>query len=309
MTTKVIWCAPAPYPVIAGVAVVGVTSIDGIVLALRDHDPDAIVVERALADAECAGLLETKAPRAIRLVWHGDGAPPYEGGLQGELSAVELGIAIGAAQAHRTLPALDDGTTVAGRLARALVHDVNNPLTVVISSLELLAENLRHAGATSGEMKELVDEATGATHRIAALVNAHRALARDKPEERMALPFTAVVERAILLTTREFADEVCLKPRLDPTPPVHADETRLMRSLATLLFVVRSAASPGVVSLATFTERDRAVLDVRYQGRALRAEEKRPIVALVEKLGGAWSHGGNPTERSILIVLPPVTAG
>jgi signal transduction histidine kinase len=304
MTTKVLWCGHAPVAAIPGIAIVEVADADALAVALRDHDPDAIVVDRALADSECASILESRAPRAIRLVYNGDGAPPYEGGLQGELNAVELGIAIGAARTHRTLPALDHGTTVAGRLARALVHDVNNPLTVVMSSLDLLADRLKRSQSDVGDMPDLVVEALDATRKIADLVNAHRSLARDLPEARSTLALTTVVERAIFLTTREFADDVRLEARLDDTPAVHADEARLLRSMATLLFVVRSAAAPGIVRLATFVERERAVIDVRYRGRALSSEERRPIVALVEKLDGAWSHGGNPVERTILIVLP-----
>jgi len=304
MQIDVIVCGCDVPPPSAGVTFVRVDDEEAMQAVLRERDPDAVVVDRAHAAPDCADVIARRAPRAVRLVLGGDGAPPFEGGLK-ELTPVALGIAIGAARAHRALPALDDGTTVAGRLARALVHDVNNPLTVVLSSFEMLAERLTGNDDESRVLKELVVEGREGTARIQQLVHAHRTLARDLPEHPIELSVRAIVERALLLTAREFTDDVQIEATLDDTPLVRADETRFLRSLATLFFLVRQAASPGTVRVRTIAERDRAVIDVTYQGRALVPDEKRPIVAFVEKLGGAWSHGGHPAGRTILVVLPP----
>ncbi len=87
-----------------------------------------------------------------------------------------------------------------GSLAAGVAHEINNPLTVILASLEMLS----HEVAAASEASELVDEATDATERVRRIVDDMRRLARGDDDSRPA-PFAVgpAIQRAVALTAAD----------------------------------------------------------------------------------------------------------
>ncbi len=137
-----------------------------------------------------------------------------------------------------TRRAAGERLAVAGRLAAAVGHEINNPLAVVQAGVELL----RDGGASAEEFPEVLDELHQAAQQIARKVAAMRALAQGTAAELEAVPAPGWIgdawERAagaLEGLTREL-------PALEGLPPVQGLRPLLVQALEALLLNAAEAA-------------------------------------------------------------------
>jgi signal transduction histidine kinase len=152
-------------------------------------------------------------------------------------------------------------TIALGQVARALGHELNNPLEVARLNLEALSER-----ATDDETRALVDEAREAVGRVAARVADLRSLSTSG-----ARATSASVARALSVARRSLPGRAALRVRgeVDPHLRVRADRPALIRAISHLLENALEASEDAVVLVRARPAGDRIAIEVQDRGPGL----------------------------------------
>jgi two-component system, cell cycle sensor histidine kinase and response regulator CckA len=188
---------------------------------------------------------------------------------------------------------LTDRLVSLGTMAAGVAHEVNNPLGVVVSGAELVGAELKRQRESldtdrdlrQGERSQRLDKAIrmlslvqSAASRIGTIVSQLSAFARPRPQAASQASVERAVEWAIWTTSRELNNRARLVRRLEPVPPVKADESRLGQVLVNLLINAAQAIPPGDVEhneVSITTRRDGrgwVVVEVRDTGAGIPPE-------------------------------------
>ena len=178
--------------------------------------------------------------------------------------------------------ALSDRMSSIGTLAGGIAHEINNPLSYILSNLEIAAEELRAAdpglSQRTSELLELVDEARNGADRVRVIVGDLKTFSRIDVEQRVPLDLHGVIEKALKLAWNEIRHRAQLVKELGPVPLVLGDEPRLTHVLINLLVnaaqsIREGHADKNEIRVVTFTGDDgRAVVIVRDTGSGIAKE-------------------------------------
>ncbi|MBI4637738.1 MAG: PAS domain S-box protein [Candidatus Rokubacteria bacterium] len=146
-----------------------------------------------------------------------------------------------------------------GTLAAGLAHELNNPIGIMSSRIELMLLD------TDPRLPEEVREDLGVVHRhaqrVARIVQGLLSFARQTPAERAPLDLNQLVEDTLLLVEKQVLKEnVRLVRKLSPgLPPIWADATGVQQVLMNLLLNAREAMDgPGEIVIETDVPAERA---------------------------------------------------
>jgi PAS domain S-box-containing protein len=164
-----------------------------------------------------------------------------------------------------------------GALAAGTAHEINNPLTYVISNLDLLREEIRDfPGASLSKrlraLSELVDEAREGAERVRRIVRGLKTFSRADDEHRVTLDVRPTLDAAAKMAMNEIRHRARLVKDYGECPPVRADEARLAQVFINLLLNAAHAIPEGQadrneIRLATTTDgAGRAVIEVGDTG-------------------------------------------
>lgn len=171
-----------------------------------------------------------------------------------------------------------------GTLAAGMAHEINNPLTAVMSVFDLVRELLAEAasaaeqGATARvlsvlrEINELTRDGTDATTRVARIVRGLRQFGSVRDAGREVLDLPDVLAKAMKLTRHRVRDIASVRLELSTTPFVLADEGRLVQVVTNLIINAAQAMpapdpSRNDIRITTRTsERGWAVVEVHDNG-------------------------------------------
>lgn len=184
--------------------------------------------------------------------------------------------------------ALSDRMASIGTLASGVAHEINNPLSYVITNLELLDDELRPrdeapASPATTALLELLDDARDGAERVRTIVQGLSTFARAGEERRVPARIEAALEVAVTLTSNELRHRARLVTSYGPTPRVVADEARLGQVLINLLVNAAQAIPEGNVAgneigITTFTDAEgRAVIEIRDTGSGIPAHLRERI--------------------------------
>ncbi len=169
-----------------------------------------------------------------RPLWRADEASPY-----GVVSTVR-DVTESRKSAERALHFAKQERLVAmGSLAAGVGHEVNNPLSYVLSNLELAIEELRQqqASLSSLDIKdvlEMLGEAKSGAENVKRIVRGLRALARHD-EVCVATDVADAAEAAVNMTMHELRAKASVSLELPQLPQVSSNESRLTQVLVNLL--------------------------------------------------------------------------
>ncbi len=131
-----------------------------------------------------------------------------------------------------------------GTLAAGICHEINNPLTHVIESIEW---GLRTAGdeGASAAVTGVLGEARESAVRIGKIVKGVRAFTQPGPELRRNVALGDVLAAAVKLTATELRTRARLSLVERPAPDVFADPDRLTQVFVNLLLNAAQAIPSG----------------------------------------------------------------
>ena len=133
-----------------------------------------------------------------------------------------------------------------GRLAAGVVHEMNNPLGIMLSRIELLLMAVEGGGAPA-EVREDLQVLHRNTQRVARVAQSLLSFARHSPREHGPVDLNHVVEETMVLVQKAMsADGVRISTALDPAlPQLFGDPGALQQVLLNLLTNAREAMAGG----------------------------------------------------------------
>jgi two-component system NtrC family sensor kinase len=145
---------------------------------------------------------------------------------------------------------LSDRLVAMGTLAAGVAHEINNPLTFVISNLSFMANELQTLSreVTPGrlnELEEVLREAAMGANKVRQIVAELKTLSREDDEVRTAVNLQNVIESALTIARADLRARARVVRDYTDVPPVEGSEGRLGQVFLNLLINAAQAIPPG----------------------------------------------------------------
>jgi C4-dicarboxylate-specific signal transduction histidine kinase/CheY-like chemotaxis protein len=142
--------------------------------------------------------------------------------------------------------AMADRMSSLGTLAAGMAHEINNPLTYVISNLDYARAALAApAPAALTDTTSALDDALDGAHRVRRLVHDLRTYSYSSEHAIDAVDVNAVVDSAIKLAANQIKHLAQLSVTCGAVPRVSANEPRLVQIVLNLLINAAQAIPEG----------------------------------------------------------------
>lgn len=160
-----------------------------------------------------------------------------------------------------------------GRLSAGIAHEINNPLTTVLTTAMLLQEDLDPSDPLFLELKTISDE----TLRCRKIVKGLLDFARQNKPEKKQNDINAIVTESLMLTKKQAAfTDVTLSKTLTPgIPKIYVDKGQIQQALINLFINAVEASQPGdqVVVTTGLNQTDQMVeIEVSDRGHGIDEE-------------------------------------
>jgi PAS domain S-box-containing protein len=224
-----------------------------------------------------------------------------------------------------------------GTLAAGVAHEINNPLSYVVSNLAHLTNHLSRIpdrdGSLRAEVLEPLAEAEDGARRVRDIVRQLGAFARADEGSGPVDP-ARVLRGALAVAGNEVRHRARIVTAIEPTPPVVASESRLGQVFLNLLVNAAQAIPDGSAEQheirVTLSGRGAdVVLEVADTGNGMSAETRARIFepffttrapggsglglaiahSIVTRLGGRIEVESSPGEGSVFRVVLPAASG
>jgi two-component system NtrC family sensor kinase len=227
-----------------------------------------------------------------------------------------------------------------GRLAAGIGHEINNPLTVVVSNLEFIHDGLqRTAGGLPepnlDDLYETTEEARIGAQRIRTIVRGITAFGRSVQRQRRPVDVAEVIGQTLQLVGNEVRTRARLVVQVEAVPPVHADESELEQVLVNLLLNAVRAIPEGApdqheIRVLARSLEGRIVIEVQDTGCGIAPDDldqifdpfftRQPVNegaglglaichGIVQSLGGAITVDSTPGAGTRVQVTLPAVSG
>jgi signal transduction histidine kinase len=166
-----------------------------------------------------------------------------------------------------------------GTLTAGITHEIRNPLTVIRSETDRLAEKERGIQALR-EYRELVLKHVD---RIAGIVQRMLSMAKERPGKEAEVDLNTIISSALQLVS---INSIKLRKELGEVPAVRGDPVgieeifvNLIQNAIQAMTSTSSVESPGggTLTLRTYTENGRAVAEIADTGKGIPEEIREKI--------------------------------
>ncbi|MEZ4222205.1 MAG: ATP-binding protein [Polyangiaceae bacterium] len=225
-----------------------------------------------------------------------------------------FGVILDVTQREQLLARLQHAEKIAtiGTLAAGIAHEINNPLSYIITNVDLLLEELEAiAGASpsarSRELVEMLHDVRDGTRRIRRIIQGLKSFARSADGRMELVELPRVIGAAHRLCATEIRHRARFIREVSPdTPIVWADEAQMTQVVVNLLVNAAHAIDIDASGEQRITvrcgrhARDKAFLEVEDTGRGMDSAVLRRAfdpffttkpVGIGTGLGLAISHG------------------
>lgn len=158
-----------------------------------------------------------------------------------------------------------------GRLAAGVAHEINNPLTTVLTFSHLLREKEGLGDQDKQDLDLVIRETSRASEIVRGLLD----FARERPALKEALDVNDVVRRTIpLLGSQKAFQRITVREHLQgDLPPVNADMNRLQQVLLNLsLNACEAMQDGGTLTISTSAQGRNVLLKVTDTGCGIKEE-------------------------------------
>ncbi|HTH61230.1 MAG TPA: ATP-binding protein [Paraburkholderia sp.] len=169
-----------------------------------------------------------------------------------------------------------------GDMAAALAHEVDQPLTAILSNAQAAQRFLAQSPPNVGDLRELLGEVVSDSTRAHAIIRKMRKFAKREPVELRPVDLGCLVRDVVRLLHRETeAYGVALSTRIDDCmPQLSGDATQLQQVLVNLLMnafdavQARSVEDRAVcVNVTSSDDRSTLHIDIRDSGAGVTADQ------------------------------------
>jgi PAS domain S-box-containing protein len=146
-----------------------------------------------------------------------------------------------------------------GRLSAGVAHEINNPLTTILTTSMLLQEECEPGDKICKELQTISDE----TLRCRKIVTSLLDFARETKPAKKPISINDIIDECLVLTKKQAAfDDVNMETKLsDNLPRINVDKDQIQQALINLLLnALASTDSGGLITISTaFLSLDEAV--------------------------------------------------
>ena len=204
-----------------------------------------------------------------------------------------------------------------GRLSAGVAHEINNPLTTILTTSMLLQEDIAPDDPMRAELEVISNEALRCRKIVTSLLD----FARQKKPRKEPCDINAVVRQSILLVKKQaaFRDIIVEDNLADDLPPTRADKGQIQQAVINLaLNAIEATESGGMVAFSTlYLERGNLIeIGVSDTGSGIPPEILDKIIdpffttkETGNGLGLAITHGIVEQHRGTLDVMSEVGRG
>jgi PAS domain S-box-containing protein len=189
----------------------------------------------------------------------------------------------------------DDRVRAMGTLAASLAHEINNPLAYILGNLERVDRELRdvtrglagdaeHATTLDrvSKAQDLLAQIRTGAERVRQVTGDLRTFVRPDDQTVTAVDLASVVRAALDLVRKEIEPRAQLEVSVGVTPPVEANEARLLQVLLNLLVNAWQALpdpdpTRHRITLRTWTEDGRVCIEVSDTGPGIPPDDVERI--------------------------------
>ena len=187
-----------------------------------------------------------------------------------------------------------------GKLAAGVAHEINNPLTGILSYAEDMLDSLEEGDPMRSDLEFIVRE----TLRCRQIVRDLLDFSRQGRPNRQAVPVQTIVQRALSLVQKQVSfQDIRFDLRLAPGLSVHADPNQMQQVLLNLVINARDAMN-GVGAIVVSTGLDdagRVAIEVADTGCGIPEEHLPKIFEPFFSTKGVQGNGlGLAAVRSIV---------
>jgi len=160
-----------------------------------------------------------------------------------------------------------------GRLSAGVAHEINNPLTTILTTSMLIQEDIGPDDPTYQELETIVKE----TLRCRKIVSSLLDFARETKPAKKLNSINEVISECLILTRKQaaFKDVILLQDLSPEIPDIHVDKDQIQQALINLILNAAEATNPGgtVTVSSVFNFSDEVVeVAIRDSGKGI-AEE------------------------------------
>ena len=223
-----------------------------------------------------------------------------------------------------------------GMLAAGVAHEINNPLTYVIGSLDLLQEDLPALKKAAdpvvlGELQDMVQEAKDGSLRVARIVSDLKTFARVDDDSLEEVTVETLLDRCVQMTHNQLKHKAKVIREFSGTPKILVNEGRLSQVFVNLLVNAAQAIQEGDVgrnqiTLRTVRTARGLVVEIEDSGCGVPDEDVEQLFQafyttkdkiqgtglglsisqnIVTEMGGKIAYRGGESRGSIFTVYLP----
>ena len=174
--------------------------------------------------------------------------------------------------------------TAVGKLTASIVHEVNQPLTAIVTNAQACLSRLSAESPETGELREALQDVVSDGRRASDVIERVRGLMRKSPVRLVPLDVTAIVQDVLVLVRGELARRrISLRTDLaGELPSVRGDRVQLQQVLLNLIMNAAEAMDSVPTGSRVLTIQSRrdagcVVVDVRDSGPGL-APSSREVI-------------------------------
>jgi PAS domain S-box-containing protein len=179
---------------------------------------------------------------------------------------------------------LADRMATVGTLAAGVAHEINNPLSFVLSNVTWVEEELgkEAAGLDLPGLRRLLREALTGIGRVRDIVRDLRTFSQSGAPSAAPIQVRPALDVAVRMASNEIRHRARLSLHLEETPPVAADEAQLSQVFLNLLTNAVQALperpiDENQIRVSARAQGDQVIIEVADNGRGMTEEQARRV--------------------------------